>query len=373
MNSKIINFEMGPSQTWPILEQFLTISMVEKMPSMNHRGFEPGKFPYEVYKPTIDNVKKFVGLEENDGWELYYGPDATTFMRSSVNLFTKNDRAVVISNGAFGERWYKELVLQGRLAQTTIIEAEKVGSAVNLFALKKDEGVSVVCITQNETSLGVSYHPDAIAILRIVYPNAIVCVDGVSGFPGIPLPYDSVDYILCSGHKLFGIMPGVGFCLMNQRAITRAKEVFENTKRSYGVSLVELHKSYQKYETPCTPNTLGIYCHGMISRDMDTLGLSKLQDRMNERSTWLYNFFNKSENCSIVPEIFHASPTSIVLDVSKCAGGSKSILQHYAEKGLLIAGGYGIYKDDHIRIANYFAVDDSGFTRLQEVSTSIFN
>lgn len=372
MTNDTINFEMGPSQTWPTLDAHVATALMKKLQSMSHRGYKPGRFPYDVYEPTIKNIKKFVGLPQNENWELYYGPDATTFMRSSVNLFTTYDRVVIISNGAFGERWHKELVIQGRINNLTFFKPEILGDAVNLYSLKENKLVKMVCVTLNETSFGIQYSKDEIASLRTTYPNAIICVDGVSGFPGVEIPYDCADYILCSGHKLFGIMPGVGFCLMNKRAIDRAKSVFDATGTSYGVSLVDLHKSYQKFETPCTPNTLGIFSHGMVAGDMYDFGLNKLQERMYMRSRWLYDFFDKKESCARVANETHASVTSIVIDTSHVTNDSSNLIHEFSESGIIIAGGYGNYASKHIRIANYFAIDDNSFGHFQDVASSIF-
>lgn len=364
-------FEMGPGQTWPTLPIHGKRAYKLRLDSMSHRGYKPGKFPHDVYEPTVKRVKNFIGMDEDDGWELYYGPDATTFMKASANLIKKDDKAIVISNGPFGNRWYKEIKLQGYTGVKEI-KPEIVGGAVNLYNLRKSSTVKLVCVTINETAFGIAYCNPELAILRQKFPNAIICGDGVSALPGMDIDYSSFDYLLCSGHKLFSIMPGVGFVLVNQNAVARAKEIFDDTGRYVGTSLVDLHVSYQKWETPCTPNTIGIYCHGMVSEDMNQHSLTKLRTEMDRRSEWLYYFFNNTGVCKTFPESTHKSDTSIVIEAKDYPGGVQALVNFFAEKNILIAQGYGKYENEHIRIANYFAINESGFNKFANTAKKAF-
>jgi hypothetical protein len=112
-------------------------------------------------------------------------------MESAVaNLCSPGDRVVVVSAGAFGERWQKLAGAYGADVQAVEYEWGETPRAEDLGA-RLDElgGAKVVFLTHSETSTGVVC--DLQALAAAARPSgALVVADAVSSLGAVPLEPD---------------------------------------------------------------------------------------------------------------------------------------------------------------------------------------
>ncbi len=126
-------------------------------------------------------------------------------------------------------------------------------------------------------------------------------------------------------------------------------------KRSIGSyhSFVSLNHNAKKYQTPETPNVLGIYLLGKVINDMRKKGLAVIQKETEIKSSLLYNFFDQNMKYSpFVKDKTIRSKTIIPIEVF---GGSEKIIKSLSNHGIIVGSGYKIFKKSQIRIANYMA------------------
>jgi len=139
---------------------------------------------------------------------------ATGLMEACVrNLVKEDEKALFFSIGAFGDRWYKIGVNNGKIVVKESVEWGKaITPEVAQEALNKDK-YAVVFIQSNETSTGV-YNPinDVIPVIKDF--GALVCVDATSSMAGIKVEVDKlgIDVCLASVQKAFTIPPGLALC-----------------------------------------------------------------------------------------------------------------------------------------------------------------
>src|SRR3954454_10928917 len=156
---------------------------------------------------------------END--VLLFTCSGTGAMESSVaNLCSPGDRVVIVSAGAFGERWQKLAAAYGADVQTVEYEWGETPRAEDLAA-RLDElgGAKAVFLTHSETSTGVVVDLRPLAAAAKA-SGALVVVDAVSSLGAVPLEPDEwgLDVVASGSQKALMCPPGLGIATVSPAA-----------------------------------------------------------------------------------------------------------------------------------------------------------
>ncbi|MBE9501113.1 MAG: alanine--glyoxylate aminotransferase family protein [Chloroflexi bacterium] len=137
-----------------------------------------------------------------------------------VNTLSPGDKVLVVSNGAFGERFAD--IAEGFGAQVERLRFEW-GSPVDpetvRQALARDPGVKAVLVTHNETSTGVTN--DLASISAVVKEfEKLLLVDAISGLGAIDLPTDAwgCDVVVTGSQKGWMVPPGLAMVSVSEKA-----------------------------------------------------------------------------------------------------------------------------------------------------------
>jgi phosphoserine aminotransferase len=173
----------------------------------------------------------------------------------------------------------------------------------------------------------------------------------VSSAPDVTVDYNDIDTTYFSVQKGFGLPAGLGIWILNDRCIEKALK-----KKASGASLGSYHsipalvEKGKKYQTPETPNVLGIYLLGCIAEDMLTKGMDMIRRETAYKAAVLYQAFESSE--LLTPFVASPAHRSRTTTVAQCMD-SPGLMAFLEERGIIIGAGYGSYKNEHIRIANF--------------------
>jgi aspartate aminotransferase-like enzyme len=175
-------------------------------PVVHHRGPDYKS----IFRDCLDRLRA-VCRTEND--VLLFTCSGTGAMESAVaNLCSPGDRAVVVSAGAFGERWQKLAHAYGCDVQPVAYEWGETPRAEDLAArLAELGGAQAVFLTHSETSTGVVC--DLQALTAAARPSgALVVVDAVSSLGAVPLEPDEwgIDVVASGSQKALMTPPGLG-------------------------------------------------------------------------------------------------------------------------------------------------------------------
>ena len=119
-------------------------------------------------------------------------------------------------------------------------------------------------------------------------------------------------------------------------------------------SLPALWKNFKTYETPATPNVIGIYLLGKIAEDLNVIGADIVRKQTEEKYKVLNKFVESSSNFSpSVAEERHRSRTVVVANTKK---PSAEVIAQVKKANMIVGSGYGPFKESQIRIANFPAV-----------------
>jgi serine---pyruvate transaminase len=141
-------------------------------------------------------------------------------MESAVaNLCSPGDRVVVVSAGAFGERWRNLAAAYGADVQVVGYEWGETPRPDDLAAkLVETGGAKAVFLTHSETSTGVV--ADIQALAAAAQSGALVVVDAVSSLGAVPLETDAwgLDVVASGSQKALMTPPGIGLASVSEAA-----------------------------------------------------------------------------------------------------------------------------------------------------------
>ena len=171
-----------------------------------------------LIKDVLEKLKH-VFQTEND--VLFLTSSGTGAMEGAVaNLLSRNDKAIVIRSGKFGERWGEICNAYGvEVIPIDVSWGNSVDPQTVEGLLTEHADVKVVFATLCETSTGALHDIEALARLTRVRPTLLV-VDAVSALGADDLQVDNwgVDVVVSCSQKGLMTPPGLAFAALNQRA-----------------------------------------------------------------------------------------------------------------------------------------------------------
>ena len=346
-------FTPGPSQLYPTIPQHLNNAMRENIGSISHRG---NKFQM-IFQETKERLSDVLNIPPN--YEIFITSSATEIWERIIqNLISNNSHHFV--NGSFSERFYDFTTAYHLKSTAQISDFSHEFGEFNV----PDEA-ELISITQNETSIGYSFNPEEIKNIRENNPEKLIALDLVSAVPSIPVDLSQIDTAYFSVQKCFGLPAGMGIWIVGPKCfeVSKAKASKNEIVGSYH-SLAALKKNGDKNQTPETPNVLNLYLLKNVLKDMQFKGISSIQNETKYKAALLYqNFDQITELKTVIPYPLNRSKTVCVSEVH---GGNKGLIEYLKSKQLIIGSGYGDFKDQHIRIANFPAHSKESIEMLMD-------
>lgn len=333
-------FTPGPSQLYHTVPYHLKQAISDHIGSISHRSTKFQEI-YGAMKLALTQV-----LELPDNYHILTVASATeVWERILQNLVISQSHHLV--NGSFSQRFF-DFTQQYQLDST----CQKVGFGADFDLTQIPENSELISITYNETSIGYSFTSEQLQAVRKNHPEAIIALDVVSVSPAVKIDFSQIDTAYLSVQKCFGLPAGLGIWIVNDRCLEKAiaKKALGHIIGSYH-ALPELLEQSAKNQTPETPNVLSIYLLKHVAEAMLERGLAQIHNETKYKATLLYQLFeNHNRLTPFIPSKPNRSQTVCVANV---AGGNEELIKNLKQKGLIIGSGYGPYKSQHIRIANF--------------------
>ncbi len=333
----------GPSELYFTVPDHLKTALQDHVCEISHRS----KAFQDIVQHTTEQLRKLLAIPTN--FHLVFTSSATEIWERIVQNLSATSTYHLV-NGSFSSKFYDFAVQLGR--ETTIYHVpENQGFEREILA--KPSAAELICLTHNETSTGVMTPLTDIALVRATNPRSLVALDMVSSAPYPALDFSQIDTAFFSVQKCFGLPAGLGVWIFNDRCIEKAEQLQKN-KQILGTyhTLPSLLQNSKKYETPETPNMLGIYLLGKVAEDMNQRGIQTIRQETDYKAALLYAQLEKSKVFSpAVTEKRFRSQTVVV-----AAGEAEKIKQFLAlcqSHQIIVGAGYGKAKDTQMRIANF--------------------
>lgn len=348
----MITFYPGPSKVYPQVQQYLSDAYQDGVLSTNHRS-EPFM---RMLETTIVNLK--LKLDVPAEYEVYFVSSATECWEI-ISQSLVQDSSFHIYNGAFGAKWMEYAKKLRNNAHGVSFDLDEMPSTELLETLNEND--DVICITHNETSNGTALPLSFLEKLRNE-TKKIIAVDATSSMAGVVLPWRLADVWYASVQKCFGLPAGLGVMVVSPDAVRQAQRINEN---NYYNSLLFVRDNFLKFQTPYTPNTLGIYLLGRVLEHVAPI--QKIAAEIEERAADLYAFLDMNGYNPLVVRESVRSHTVIAVQSDK--SHIQEIKQAAKNNGIVLGNGYGEWKDFSLRIANFPAINSSEISILKQFLT----
>jgi serine---pyruvate transaminase len=203
-------FTPGPT---PVPPEVLAVGAE---PMVHHRGADFR----EVYARALGRLKEVFRTESD---VLLFTASGSGAMESAVaNLCAPAERVVVVSHGAFGERWVAICEQHGLDLEAIRYEWGEAPDADEVGAVVRQSGAAVVLCQQSDTSTGVVADVRA---LKAAVGDATLVVDAISSLGAVPLETDAwgIDVVVSGSQKALMSPPGLAMASVPPHVLERAK------------------------------------------------------------------------------------------------------------------------------------------------------
>ncbi len=333
----------GPSELYFTLTDHLQVAIRQQISAISHRS----KTFEQIFAHTVEQLRILMNIPPN--FHIVFTASATEVWERSIQNLVASESFHLV-NGSFSKK-YHEIALDYHKKATAVEVPEGEGFEIENIEIPASN--ELICLTLNETSTGVMMPLEQIYSLRERYPDQLIALDAVSIAPYPELDFSKIDTLFFSVQKCFGLPAGLGVWILNEHCVAKAEKLQKQglTIGSYH-TIPSLVKMAQKNQTPETPNVLGIYLLGKVAEDMNRRTAKILRQETNYKAALLYQTLAQNP----VFEVFVSnpkfrSPTVIVANIKK--ESNAEFLQICEKEGLVIGEGYGNFKKNHIRIANF--------------------
>lgn len=236
----MINFSVGPVQTF---ENILHIGGMQ-VPYFRTDEFSNIMFENEMF------IKKFVNAQESAKTVFLTGSGTAAMEATILNTLTKNDKALIVNGGSFGQR-FVDICKMHNIQYDEIKLA--FGKELTLNDLEKFNGHNYTTFIVNihETSTGVHYDLDLISNY-CKQNHLFLIVDAISSFLAdeISMQKNNIDVIITGSQKALACAPGVSIIVLSNVAIER---INNNKIKCYYLNLKDALNNAMRGQTPFTP------------------------------------------------------------------------------------------------------------------------
>lgn len=235
----MINFTVGPVQSSDIVREI----GLEQVPYFRTSEFS------ELMLENERLVKKFA-YASDDSKVIFLTSSGSGGMETAImNCLNKNDKALVVNGGSFGQRFVELLELHEIPFEEIKLEAGKALKAEHL-AEYEGKGFTAFLVNKHETSTGVHYDMDLIS--KFCKRNGLfLIVDCISTFLADPFNMEELgaDIMITGSQKALACPPGVAVMALSPNAI---KKVNENKCVCQYFDLKTALKNAERGQTPWT-------------------------------------------------------------------------------------------------------------------------
>lgn len=345
----MISFYPGPSRVHDEIPRYVKDAFKKGIMSVNHRSEEFMK----MSERTITLLKKKLNVPNN--YTIFYTTSATECWEIIAQSLI-NKKSYHLYNGSFGQKWYDYTNRLRPAASSCPFDKEELIDAKKYRFEGRD---GVICITQNETSNGTQVSNAIIREIKENNPGHLVAIDATSSLAGISLDLSAADIWFASVQKCFGLPAGLALMICSPAVIEKMKSIGE--KEHYN-SLTFMYTMIEKWQTPFTPNVLGIY---LLMRVMEVSGPIKVIEKTTKKryDNWI-KFFKNSRTIHHLVENKNVHSYTVI-PVSSDPQTVQDIKKAAKKKGILLGEGYGELKATTFRIANFPAIKASEIIKLE--------
>ena len=350
----MISFYPGPSKVYPQIPAYVRDAYEQGVLSINHRSAEfvaISSRAIALVKEKLDvpaDYTVFFTSSSTECWEII---SQSLVERTSFHIY----------NGAFGEKWYQYAKKLQPEAEGHVFDAQET---LVVDAFKVPDPTELIALAHNETSNGTALSHATLREVRQRFPDSLIAVDATSSLAGVAVPIEQADIWYASVQKCFGLPAGLAVMLCSPWAIKRAQQIGENNHYN---SLLFMNEKIQVQQTTYTPNVLGIY---LLMRTLEVrASITDIDQLLRQRfQKWIQIIAEQNDIQLLIDNPAVQSLTVVPFTAKKTV--IDDVRRAAKEQGIILGNGYGPWKENSLRIANFPALEEHEIVRLIDFLTA---
>ena len=194
-------------------------------------------------------VRKFAKAENNARVVFITGSGTASMEASVMNIFTSQDKVLVVNGGSFGHR-FVQICRIHHIPYTEIKPEFGHTVTVEMLAPFENQGYTGFLVNLDETSTGVLYDIQLISDF-CKRNNIFLVVDSISSFLCDPFDMKALDVqvMITGSQKALACPPGISLIVLSEKAVER---VNNNQVKSLYFDLKDALKNGERGQTPFT-------------------------------------------------------------------------------------------------------------------------
>lgn len=312
-------------------------------------------------------MKEFVNAPVSAKTVFITGSGTASMEAVVMNLFTPQDKLLVIDGGSFGHR-FTELCDIHHIPYTTIQLEPGRNLTEDHLSPFRNQGFTGLLVNIHETSTGVHYDPQMLGDF-CNKEGLIFVVDAISSFLADPLDMQkaNADVIITGSQKVLACAPGISIIVLGERAIERIQA---NEEKTMYLSLKNALKNAERGQTPFTP-AVGIL-RQINARLRQIKADGGVENEISCIKRQADDFRSKIKDLPF--EIVSESMSNALTPLHPTTASAYDIFLHLKDEyGIWICPNGGNMKDTIFRVGHFGALTDkdndtliSAFKDLQE-------
>lgn len=305
-------------------------------------------------------VKKFA-YSSDDSRVVFMTSSGSGGMETAImNTLTKEDKALVVNGGSFGERFVELLTLHEIPFTEIKLEHGKALKPEHL-APYEGQGYTAFLLQKHETSTGVHFDMNLVSDF-CKRNNIFLTVDTISTFLTDPFDMEAlgVDVMITGSQKALACPPGIAVMILSSRALKRV----EKTKCCCQYFDLKLAlKNQKRGQTPWTPAVGVLRQINARLKEIDAAGGAEAEVA---RTAKLAQYFrNKLKEYNLPFEIISESLSNAVTPLHPTTQSAYEIfLKLKDEYGIWICPNGGDMKDTVFRVGHIGCLTEADYDKL---------
>lgn len=343
----------GPSQMNEEVKNDIIEFAKKDIGSMSHRS----KQFSEISEKLHNNLRELYKIP--DDYKIFYTGSSTESMEIIIRSFVISD-CYFFQNWAFSSKFTNTAKDLNKNVETQVLDWWKGNYSLDNIP----EKCELIWVTNNETSTWVRLRDNFLSELREQNQDKLIAVDITSS---IWMTFENIsdaDIWFFSVQKWLGLPAGLGFLIVNEKAINKSKIVKEKLWDTGSVHSIEnMLKKYDIFQTNETPNVFAIY---LLANQLERY--NKITSKKIEEETFKkYDFISEQiKNHPLLSDYVEDEDyKSKSVYVVKCEEENiVRIKEELLKNNIILWWGYWKLKKLTFRIANFPAIN---LNKLREI------
>ena len=263
----MINFTVGPVQS---------CSEVLEIGSVSTPYFRTAEFS-EIMLENEALIKKFMNAPEGSRAVFITGSGTASMEAAVINTLTKDDNALVVKGGSFGERFSQLCDIHG-IHHTDIELAPGESLTEDILSQFEGKGYTAFLINVGETSTGVLYDMELVG--EFCRRNGIFLIaDAISSFIADSLDMEAwgANIVITGSQKALAVPPGISIMAIDKTALDRIEKIESDCLY---LDLKTALKNGERGQTPFTPAVTTLLQINARLRAIDSTGFEEEQKKV---------------------------------------------------------------------------------------------